>query len=68
MNKTLEKDKNQIADLLKNATNQAQDFIKNIDERFTTSRQTTHKDIEKLNNKGVELVFGQMVKLVQLVN
>ncbi len=53
MNKTLEKDKNQIADLLKNATKQALDFIENIDNRFTTSQQTALKEIEKLAEQGV---------------
>ncbi len=53
MNKILEKDKNQIADLLKKVTNQALAFVENIDERFTTSAQTTLKERELLAEKGV---------------
>jgi glutamate/tyrosine decarboxylase-like PLP-dependent enzyme len=53
MNKILEKDKNQIADLLKSVTKQALNFIEAIDNRFTTSTQTTLKEIEDLTEKGV---------------
>ncbi len=53
MNKTLEKDKNQIADLLKNATEQAIDFMENIDNRFTTSQHKGIKEIADLASEGV---------------